>query len=238
MEHNIQKEDNNQENIEIDDFNELPYAQAIIYDKRNIFQIFKSLIISKLELINILSGDGKIKILMISEYILSLLVNFFFNALLYSDEVISNKYHNNGQLDFIVTLTLSLLSNVITSIICYFIQYSEGIEKRFELIMEIKKELYYLKNIKIFLIYLKIKFVLFFITEIIIISGCFYYIVIFFIVYSYSKVSLIVNYLYSLLEGIITSIAISIIILIIRKIGLSCSNKMTYNVSKYINNKF
>ena len=109
MEPNIQKEDNNQENIEIDDYNELPYTQAIIYDKRNVFQIFKSLIIKKFDLINILTGDGKIKIIMIGEYILSLLVNFFFNALLSSDEVVSNKYHNNGQLDFIVTLILSLL---------------------------------------------------------------------------------------------------------------------------------
>ena len=137
MEHNIQKEDNNQENIEIDDYNELPYAQAIIYDKRNVFQIFKSLIITKFRLINILSGDGKIKIIMISEYILSLLINFFFNALLYTDEVVSNKYHNNGELNFIVTLILSLLSNIITSIICYFIQYSEGIEERLGYIMEI-----------------------------------------------------------------------------------------------------
>ena len=54
MEPNIQKEDNNQENIEIDDYNELPYTQAIIYDKRNVFQIFKSLIITKFRLINIL----------------------------------------------------------------------------------------------------------------------------------------------------------------------------------------
>ena len=220
----IQKEDNNQENIEIDDLNVLPYTQAIIYDKRNVFQIFNSLIITKITLINILNGDGKIEIIMISEYILSLLVNFFFNALLYSEEVVSNKYQNNGELDFIVTLTLSLLSNVITSIICYFIQYSEGIEKRLELIMEIKNEIFYLKNINSFLKYLKLKFVFFFISEIIIISGYFYYIVIFFIVYSCCKVTLIINYLYSLLEGIITSIAISIIILVSQKIGLSCSN--------------
>ena len=175
---------------------------------------------------------------MISEYILSLLINFFFNSLLYTDEVVSNKYHNNGELDFIVTLILSLLSNIITSIICYFIQYSEGIEERLGYIMEIKKEEYFLKNINIFLKYLKLKFVIFLIYEIIVVSGCFYYVVIFCIVYSYSKVSLMINYLYSLLEGLITSIAISIIIQITRKIGLSCSNKMIYNVSKYINNKF
>ena len=175
---------------------------------------------------------------MISEYILSLLVNFFFNALLYSDEVVSNKYHNNGELDFIVTLILSLLSNIITSITCYFIQYSEGIEERLGYIVEIKYEIYYLQNINYFFKYLKLKFIFFLFSEIIIISACFYYIVIFFIVYSYSKISLIINYLYSLLEELITSISISIIIVVTRKIGISCSNKIIYNVSKFINNKF
>ena len=175
---------------------------------------------------------------MISEYILSLLINFFFNTLLYSDEVVSNKYHNNGELDFFVTLILSLLSNIITSIMCYFIQYSEGIEERLEYIMEIKNEEYYLKNINRFFKFLKLKFIFFLICEIIIIMGCFYYIVIFCIVYSNSKGSLIINYLSSLLEGLIISIVISIIILVTRKIGLSCFNKYLYNISKYINTKF
>jgi len=235
---NTSIQETNKETIIIEDYNELPYAQAIIYDKRNIFQILKSLIISKIELINIFMGNEKMKVIMVSEYILSLLSNFFFNALLYSDDVVSNKYHNDGQLDFIVTLVLSLLSNVISSIACYFIQYSKGIEDRAQLIMEIKKRRYYLKNIKSFLKFLKLKFILFLICQIIIICGSFYYIVIFFIIYSCSKVSLIMNYLSSLLEGLITSIAISIIILLIRIIGLYCASKNLYNVSKYINNKF
>ena len=232
------KKEEEQEQVIIEDFNELPFSQAIILDKRNIFQIYKSIIIAKLELIQLFIGEAKIKILKVSEYILSLLINFFFNTLLYSDEVVSNKYHNNGQLDFIVTIIISLLSNIITSIICYFIQHSDGIEERLGYIMEVKNKNFYLMNINIFFKYLKLKIILFFISEIIIICGCFYYIVIFCIIYSCSKVSLIINYLSSLLEGLITSIAISIIVLVTRKIGLSCSNKNIYNTSKYINNKF
>lgn len=55
----------------------------------------------------------------------------------YSDEVISNKYHNNGKLDFIITLFLSVSSNIITSIICYYVNYSEDIDERYESIMTI-----------------------------------------------------------------------------------------------------
>ena len=218
--------------------NDLPYTRAIKVDKRNIFQIFYSLIIKKLELINLIFGKEKFKLILVNEYILSLLFNFFINALLYSDEIVSNKYHNNGKLDFIVTLFLSLLSNIVTSIICYYVKYSQGIEERYELIMEIKIQKYYLRNVFIFFKYLKYKFICFFSCEILIISGCFYYIVIFCIVYSKSKGSLMVNYLTSLLEGLITSISIIIVITLTRKIGLSCSNRYFYNISKYINNKF
>ena len=221
-----------------EEINDLPYTRAIKYDKRNIFQIFYSIIIQKLELINIIFGKEKFKLILVNEYILYLLFNFFINALLYSDEIVSNKYHNNGELDIIVTLFLSLLSNIVTSIICYYIKYSQVIEERYELIKEIKIQKYYLINILIFFKYLKYKFICFFSCEIIIISGCFYYIVIFCVVYSKSKGSLMLNYISSLLEELIISIAITIVIILTRKIGLVFLNRYFYNTSKYINNKF
>ena len=94
------------ENIQ---FNELPYSQAIKKDKRTIFTMFISVIIEKLELVNLIVGDHKIKVVLIYQYILSLLIDLFLNAFLYTDEVVSNKYHNNGQLDIIVTLVLSII---------------------------------------------------------------------------------------------------------------------------------
>ena len=226
------------DNNQIEDFNELPYTKAIKEDKRNIFKIFGSIIIQKIEIISFFCVKERLKIILINEYILSLLFNFFFNSLLYSDEVVSKKYHNNGQLDFIVTIVLSLLSNIITSIVCFYANYSKGINERSELIMEIKVKKFYLKNLLTFFKYLKIKLIIFFIIEIIIIFTCFYYIVIFCIIYSKSQGSLLTNYLTSLLEGLITSIAISIIILVTRKIGLVCANQYLYNTSKFINNKF
>jgi branched-subunit amino acid transport protein len=220
------------------DVNDLPYTLALYYDKRGTFQIFYSLIIRKLELVNLFISNEKVKLMLICEYILSLLINFFFNALLYSDDVISNKYHNNGQLDIIVTIFLSISSNIITSIICYYINYSKYIDDRYDSIMTIKIEYYYLKNILIFFKYLKLKFIYFLICELIIIFGCFYYAVIFFIIYNKSIGSLIVNYLSSLFESFLTAIIISIMIVSTRKFGLVFSNKELYNTSKYINNYF
>ena len=143
-----------------EEINDLSYNQAVILDKRNALLIFGSLLITKIELIYLFCSNSSIRIMLIGEYILSLLVNFFFNALLYSDEVVSNKYHNNGKLDLVVTLVLSILSNIITSIICYILQYTKGLDERSELIKEIKIKKYYVKNVNIFFKYLKIKFFL------------------------------------------------------------------------------
>ena len=220
------------------EMNELPYTLAIIYDKRNIFKIFFSLLSVKFELVNLIFGDENFKIILVCEYILSLLINFFFNTLLYSDEVISDNYHNNGKLDYFVTIVLSLLSNIITSIIIYYIKFSKGVDERIELIKELKLKNHYVRNVKKYTKHLKLKFILFFIGEAFIVSGCFYYIVIFCIVYEMSKVNIIINYLMSLFEGIITAVSVSFIVIFTRKIGLVYKNKYLYNTSKFINNKF
>ena len=227
------------ENKKDSDINELPYKIAIKNDKRNVFSIFYSLLYEKIELINILFfTQSKFRLILISEFILSLLINFFFNTFLYSDDVISHKYHNNGELDVFVTLFLSVLSNIITSIICYYLKYSKNLEEMFDLIKEIKNKIYYVFNVNRFIKNLKIKFVVFLIGQIIAISCCYYYIVIFFIVYSTCKKSLIINFILSLVEGLIESIGISMVVAILRRISIKCLNRNIYNTSKYINKHF
>ena len=227
--------DDNQNN---DFYNELPYTRAIILDKRNIFQLFKSILFQKLELINIFTSKTNIKDILISEYILSLLIDFFFNTLFYSDEIISHKYHNNGKLDFIVTLIITLASNISSSIICNFLNSSNWIENKLQNISEIRNEYKYLILINRFLKLLKLKFICFLISEIIILFLCFYYIVIFCIVYSQTQISLLTNYIASLIEEVIKSIIITTLIVITRRIGISFRNAYSYNTSKYFYSNF
>ena len=233
---NLINNENQEDNKE--DFNELPFTLAKKKDKRTIFEIFVSIIIKKITLINLICGDEKIKILLFNENILSLLVDFFFNALLYSDEVVSHKYHNNGKLEFIVSLVLSLLSNIISSMVCYFLNYSEIIEERLDQILQMKRSNNYPIALTKFLKSLKLKVLLYIFKEIFIILISFYYLIIFTIVYSYSKISLLYNFLYSLIEKILESLIISIIIAFTRKISIQFSNRYIYNTSKYINDKF
>ena len=197
--------------------NDLPFTIAINKDKRNIFQIFCSFIIEKINIIRLFSSNKKMKSIFFSHFLLSLLFKFFFNALLYSDEIVSHKYHNNGKLDFVVSLLLSLLSNILSSIFSYYFGCSELIEERMEQVLEMNNSPYYQEIMDNFMKKLKIKIIIFIINEVLIISLCFYYIIIFCIVYSYSRLSLLYNYFISLLEDILKEIVITLLISSLRK---------------------
>ena len=229
---------NNIEISENEDINELPFSLALIKDKRNVFQIFLSVIIKKLDLINIIFGKEKVKLILFFQFILSLIIDFFFNTLLFSDEVISDKYHSNGKLDILVSILLSLISNIITSIICNLINFSNGVEERIEQIIEIKREYQYFLALHKFLLILKIRILLYIIFEIIFIIFFFYYEVIFCSLYRNCQVNLLVNYAFSLINNLIISIIITILVVITRKIGINFSKSYIYNTSKFINNKF
>jgi len=229
---------NNKEINDIEDINELPFSLALIKDKRNAFQIFLSLIIKKLDLINLIFGEEKVKLILIFQFILSLIIDFFFNTLLFSDDVISDKYHRNGRLDIAVSILLSIVSNIITSIICNMFNFSKGVEERLGQITEIKREYQYFRALNKFLILLKIRMLLYFIFEILFIIFFFYYEVIFCSIYRYCQINLLVNYLVSLIENLIISTIISIIVVITRKIGIIFCLSYIYNTSKFINSKF
>ena len=214
-------------------------VKQYIKTKEIFFQIFMSVIVQKLEIVNLIFGENKIKIVLVYQYILSLIVDLFFNTFLYSDEIVSNKYHNNGKLALIASLSISLISNIITAIICNYFNFSKGLEERLEqIIIDIKIEFNYLYSVKFFFKVIKIRVFLYFIFELFIITLTFYYMVIFCIVYNKSQISLLINYLISLLESLITSLIISMIIVTTRKIGIIYTNNRLYNTSKYINNNF
>ena len=219
-------------------FNKVPFTQAVREDKRSGYQVLKSLLFEKIEFLNIFIGKDFYRTLEISKFLLSLLLGLFFNTLFYSDEVVSHKYHNNGKLNFIITIALSIISNIITAIFVHFIENSKIIDEKLELIQEVRNEKRYLFWVNKYIKSLKQKIIIFIIIEIIIILGCFYYIIIFFIIYSKSRKSLLINYLVSLLETLLKSIVISTIITISRKLGIIYKNVYLYNFSKFIDHNF
>ena len=215
--------------IEENDYNNMPYNKTIIYDKRGFLRTFISVLLEKIELINIFTNNKtQVKELIICQYLLSLIVDFYFNAIFYSDDIISHKFHNKGKLNFIVSFLLSFSAIIISSVLLYFTSYLKGLEEKIELIMEIKVEYRVLKILSNFMLYIKIKVSILSLFHIVIILYCYIYIMIFLIIYSRCQISLLKNYLMSFIDNIVISIAISIIIVITRKIGINFNNKNIY----------
>ena len=221
----------------VKDLNDLPFTKAIIIDKRNIFQLLKEKVMDKMEIIDIFASR-EIKELYLSKYFLFLLIDVTMTALLFSDSVITHKFHNNGQLDNIVTLTLTISSNLLSLLLEHYISIFVRYEEIMEQIKEIKQEYVFLKVCKRFYKILIFQIIVFFIISICFILFCIYYLAIFCKIYSQTQISLIKAYFVSLLEGIVANIIIAIVISGSRIYGIKFKNKYIYNTSKYIDGSF
>ena len=226
--------DKDKDEIEYDD---LPFQMALRMDNRKILFIFKKKVTEKIKILDIFINKI-IKEILLSEYFLYLLIDLTMNAMLYSDNIVSHKSHNNGKLDTIIVLLLSAFANILSSIIGYYLELLIGFEERIIDIKEIKKEIIFLRVFKIIMREIIIRVIIFFIFEILIIIFCTYYLFIFFTIYHKSQMSLLKNYLISLIESWTLNILIAILIILFRKIGIYFKNKYIYNISKYLDKNF
>ena len=88
------------------------------------------------------------------------------NCFLYSDDVVSEKYHNNGSLSWFTSFSLSIISNIISSIITSIISNLTDYSEIFESIIKyVKIKRKYFENIIRFLKYIKIRLTIFYIID-------------------------------------------------------------------------
>jgi len=232
---------NNDDEVEQKELNEVPFSQAVRIDDRNIFKTFGAVLANKIEIISIFYyRDENVHLsLSLSIYLFSLLLDLTLNCFLYTDDVVSEKYHNNGELEFFTSLSLSFMSNIFSSIIVYVIAKLTTFSEFLELIKnEVLDKGPYLMNILRFKRITKLKMISFFVIQIAFIIVMLYYLTIFCIVYHRTQASILVNYLYGVLESLAISFGISIIISVIRILAIKYKSKSFYNASKYIYDKF
>ena len=236
---------NNLKNVIVDetniDYNELTFKQALLKDNRNILRIFLCYFNSKLDIIQIIFFPNEFSHLSVtlSLYLFELLLDLTLNALLFSDEVISQKYYNNGELLLITSNILSIASNIISSfIICiteYLIKYEITLEtavkeiKSAKLFLQIFIKIYRMITKKIIIFYFII-----FLTGIF----CSYYLFIFCAIFQKAQENLLMNYIIGLGWGIGYKVVFSLIITILRKISLIIKSKRLYIISKFMADKF
>ena len=210
-------------------------------DDRKFFEILLSILLNKIGLLNLFCNRSPYihLSLTISIYLFELLLDLTLNCFLYTDDVVSEKYHNNGSLSMFTSFSLSIISNIISSIFCAIISNLADYSEIFEsIIINVKNKTKYLENIIRFLKYIRIRLSCFYILEIIFTIIMTYYLFIFCTVYHHSQTSILINYIIGAVTSLAFSIGITIIITILRIISFKYHSSALYNTSRYIFKKF
>ena len=231
----------NDDEIERNELNDIPFRQALRIDKRLFPEIIISVFIKEIEILNLYFYRNPYShfSLTLSIYLFESLLDLTMNFILYSDDVVSEKYNNDGRLSIITSLTLSIISNVVSSIISFIIaklaNYCEIMEAIFKYV---KNESIYLLNLMRLLKYIRIRLGIFFSIEIVLTLLMSYYIIVFCTVYHESQGSIIGNYFIGIGISVATSVGLTIIISLMRIISFNLKNTHLYNVSKYLYEHF
>ena len=222
------------------EYNELTYAQALNKDGRNMWQIFFSYFNEKLDLIQIFFYPKEFEhfSLSLTLYLYELLIDFTLNAILFSDDVISQKYYNNGNLLFITSNILSIISNIfscfLAKLVEFLVNYSEILEAAK---IETNSELLFYKIfIKVYKL-ISFKICIFYFFVFISGLGCVYYLLLFCAIYKKIQKNLFINYIIGILWSFGYKIVFSLLSTVMRKIALLRKYRRLYIISKFINEK-
>ena len=94
------------------DIQDMDYEEAIIYDKRPFIRMYWGYLIDTQIILGTFCTENNLDLFIIklSFFVFTFQISFFLNALFYTDEYISDAYHNDGVLDFFAGLPKSIYS--------------------------------------------------------------------------------------------------------------------------------
>ena len=173
--------------------------------------------------------------LILSLYIFELCLDLTLNNLFYNDQIVSQKYNNNGSLRFLTSLSLSFMANIVASVIAFILGKLANYADVLEFIIKDSsfKRQYFLSIVK-FKKYLVLKLICFYLTELIINFCMCYYLIIFCTIYNKTQVSIMINYLLGIAQSLCISLGKAIITSFLIYLSLTYRWKYIYNTSKYL----
>ena len=209
------------------EMNNLDYKEAIIMDNRTYCLYYISLIKSKHILISTFFyfKDYNAQIIKIYMFFFTFVSNFVFSAMFYSDSTMNKIYFEDGAFDFTYQLPKMFYSFII-SISIKILLGSFGLYENS--LISIKKSIKYKKGYKKVLLCLKIKLVLFFIFNYIIISCYWIYLGCFCAVYTNTQLHLVKEVTSSFCISFITPFFINLLPGIFRLYALDKKAKKVY----------
>jgi hypothetical protein len=240
--------------ILLDNYN---YKDAIKYDKRSFSRILLICILTKGNIINILFFRTPLDLLSlrIILFIFQYSCDLAFNAIFYSNESISEKYHYEGNNIFVFSIIYnnlqSLISYVISDLIVLFLQYMIDIRSDFEDIFKkeeekLRKNKEYkvnqdtkLKiNKKIKKIYKKFRYkiVIFLISEIILMFFFYYFVTAFCEIYNQTQLSWLYDFLDTVVISLVGEFVLSLVLSALYIVSIRHKVELFYKVVLFVYN--
>jgi len=224
------------EEVDKKEYNKIPYTQALRIDKRHFFETFISFLANEIDIIKIFYYRNPYSHISITLplYTFELCLDLTFNCFLCNDDIVSQKYHN-GNIQFITSLFVSCMANIISSFISFIVGKLVDYEDIFENILKeiLEKEKYYITFHK-FKKFLAIKLTLYFIIQTIVNVFMLYYLVIFCKVYQRTQINIVFNYLIGVCESVLLSLGIALLSALMRIFSLQYRWPYVYYISKHL----
>ena len=161
-----------------DELNSLSYNKALKYDKRTYIQYYYSLLKKKHIILFwvVPSNDYNLATLKISLFLLNFSLYFTINGFFFTDSSMHNYYKNNGAFDFLFEIPQIIYSTVISSLINIILKLLSLSEKNLLIIKNEKNNIKSIQKAKEIEICTIIKFAIFYIIGLLLLSFFWYFI--------------------------------------------------------------
>ena len=221
------------------DIHNADYEEAIFYDKRGYLQMYWGFLVDTQIIFGTFCTDNHLDLFAIklSFFIFTFQISFFLNAFFYTDDYISDAYHNDGVLNFITGLPKSIYSYVATLITTNLLRMlSTSKNELLRLIIEKIKFKSYLYLVQIKLSKLRKKLIIYFIMVLLFSLIFWYYVSSFCAVYKNNQKYWFLGCLESFGMDSLISLIICIFLAIFRFISIKKHIKYLYILSSFISN--
>ena len=173
-----------------EDLQDMEYEEAASEDKRSYLRMYWCFLVDSQIILGTFFTENYLDLLIIklSFLIFTFQISFFLNAFFYTDEYISDAYHNEGVLDFFTGLPKAIYSFIATLIITNLLgMLSNSKSELIKIVREKQNEKDYTKLINQKLKKLRIKLIIYFILVFLLGLAFFYYVAAFCAVYRNSQ---------------------------------------------------
>ena len=222
--------------LNYNEINHLTFDEALNKDKRTFCKYYLSLLKTHHLIIYIFySKDFNSKIIKFSMFIFNLASGIAINSLFFNDFTMHKIYVDHGSFDFLYQLPQIIYSTIISEVFDFLINLLGLSEDNVLKIKEDKiLETHKHKKIKNLIRVLRIKFILYFIVDFILLFSFWYYVTCFCGIYRNTQIHLFKDSLFSFITSLISPFGFYFIPSIFRKCALKEKNKILFKFSKIL----